>query len=135
MKRFYFIPLLLCLFFSIFSCMNPPEDIEEVITEEPSEYATLTLLEVSGNTLGIDLTNDIPVRGVQFTLEGPEIIDVLTTSRTEEFSPSFNEENGTVILVSLSGDEIAAGKGLIAEILYDDDGGGSASLSEIKIVE
>jgi hypothetical protein len=130
MKRLYFIPLLMCLFFSVLSCMNPPEDIPE----EPGEDAILTLLEVSENTLGIDLTNDIPVRGVQFTLEGPEIIDVLTTSRTEEFSPSFNEENGTVILISLSGDEIAAGKGLIAEIIYD-DGGGSASLSEIKIVE
>ena len=134
MKRLYFIPLMLCLFFSVLSCMNHPEVIDEGIPEEPGEYATLTLLEVSGDTLGIDLKNDVPVRGVQFTLEGPEIIDVLTTSRTEEFSPSFNEENGTVILVSLSGDKIAAGKGLIAEILYD-DGGGSASLSEIKIVE
>jgi hypothetical protein len=111
--------------------MNPPEGIPE----EPVEYAILTLLEVSGNTLGIDLTNDVPVRGVQFTLEGVEIIDVLTTSRTEGFSPSFNEENGRVVLLSLSGDGIAAGNGLIAEILYDDDGGGSASLSEIKIVE
>jgi len=130
MKRFYFLPLMLCLLFSVSNCMNPPEDVPE----EPGEYATITLLEVSGDTLGIDLTNDVPIRGVQFALEGPEIIDVLTTSRTEEFSPSFNAENGTVILVSLSGDEIAAGKGLIAEILYDDDGD-SASLSEIKIVE
>ena len=129
MKRLYFIPLMLCLFFSVFSCMNPPEEIPE----EPGEDAILTLVEVSEDMLGIDLKNDVSVRGVQFTLEGPEIIDVLTTSRTEEYSPSFNEENGRVVLLSLSGDEIAAGNGLIAEILYDD--GGSASLSEIKIVK
>ena len=125
MKRIYFIPLLLYLFFSISSCMNPPE--------EPSEDAILKLVEVSGNILGIDLTNDVPVQGVQFTLEGPKITEVRTTSRTEGFSPSFNEENGRVILISLSGSKITTGKGLIAEILCDD--GGSASLSEIKIVE
>ena len=128
MKRFYFIPLLLYLFFSVSSCMNPPEDIPE----EPGGDATLTLVEVSGNILGIDLTNDVPVKGMQFTIEGPKITEVRTTSRTEGFSPSFNEENGKVILISLSGGEITPGNGLIAEILHDN--GGSASLSEIKIV-
>jgi len=117
------------LFFSVLSCMNPPEDIPE----EPSEDAILKLVEVSGNILGIDLTNAVPVKGVQFTLEGPKITEVRTTSRTEGFSPSFNEENGRVILVSLSGGEITTGKGLIAEILCDN--GGSASLSEIKIAK
>jgi len=129
MKRLYFVSLLLYLFFSVLSCMNPPEDIPE----EPSEDAILKLVEVSGNILGIDLTNDVPVKGVQFTLEGPKITEVRTTSRTEGFSPSFNEENGRVILLSLSGGEITTGKGLIAEILFDN--GGSASLSEIKIVK
>ena len=125
MKRFYFMLLLLCLFFSVLSCQNPPE--------EPSEDATLTIVEVSGNILGIDLTNDVPVKGVQFTLEGPKITEVRTTSRTEGFAPSFNEENGRVILLSLSGGEITMGKGLIAEILCDN--GGSASLSEIMIAK
>ena len=129
MKRLYFIPLLLYLFFSVLGCMNPPEDI---LPEEPGGDEILKLVDVSGNILGIDLTNDVPVRGAQFTLGGVEINEVRTTSRTEGFSASFNEENGTVILVSLSGDKIAAGKGLIAEILHDN--GGSASLSEIKIV-
>ena len=125
MKKLFFIPLILFLLLSELSCQNPPN--------EPGEDATLKIVEVSGNILGIDLTNDVPVRGVQFTLEGPKITDVRTTSRTEGFSPSFNEENGRVILVSLSGGEIATGKGLIAEILCDN--GGSASLSEIKIVK
>ena len=82
MRRLYFIPLILYLSFSVLSCMNPPEDIEEEmvedgedcieeeIPEEPGEDATLilNLVEVSENILGIDLTNDVPVRGVQFTL-------------------------------------------------------------------
>lgn len=129
MRRLYFIPLLLYLSFSVLSCMSPPEDIPE----EPSDDAILKLVEVSGNILGLDLTNDVPVQGVQFTLEGPKITDVHTTSRTEGFSPSFNEENGRVILVSLSGGKITTGKGLIAEILHDNSG--SASLSEIKIAK
>lgn len=129
MKRLYLIPLLLYLFFSVSSCMNPPEDIPE----EPSEDAILKLVEVSGNILGIDLTNNVPVRGVQFTLEGVKITEIRTTSRTEGFLASFNEDNGKVILASLSGGEIPTGKGLIAEILCDN--GGSASLSEIKIVK
>ena len=129
MKRFYFTPLLLCLFFSVFSCMNPPVEIPE----EPGEDAILKLVEVSENTLGIDLTNDVPVRGVQFTLEGVNVIEIRTTSRTEGFFARVNEENGTVVLVSLSGKNISPGKGLIAEILHDN--GGSASLSEIKIVK
>ena len=129
MKRLYFIPLLLYLFFSLLSCTNPPEDIPE----EPGEDASLKLVEVSGNILGIDLTNNVPVKGVQFTLEGVKITEIRTTSRTEAFSPNFNEENGKVIMISLSGDEIPPGKGLIAEISHDN--GGSASLSEITIVK
>ncbi len=130
MKRLYFIPLLLYLFFSVLGCMNPPEDI---LPEEPGGDAILKLVDVSGNILGIDLTNDVPVRGAQFTLGGVKINEVRTTSRTEGFSASFNEENGRVILISLSGGEITPGNGLIAEILHDN--GGSASLSEIKIVK
>ena len=127
MKKLFFIPLILFLLLSELSCMNPD------IPEEPDEDAILKLVEVSGNILGIDLTNDVPVQGVQFTLEGPKITEGHTTSRTEGFLLSFNEENGKVILLSLSGGKIATGKGLIAEILHDNSG--SASLSEIKIVK
>ena len=130
MRRSYFIPLLLYLSFGVLSCMNPPEDTPE----EPSEDAILKLVEVSGNILGIDLTNDVPVRGVQFTLEGPEITDVLTTSRTEGFFAQFNKENGKVIMLSLVGDSINPGMGPIAEIVCDHTDS-AASLSGVKIVE
>ena len=83
--------------------------------------------------VGIDLRNTVPVRGVQFTIEGVELADVLTTSRSEDFMASFNEESGKVLIVSLAGDEIAPGEGLIAEILFD--GNGPARLSEIVIAE
>ena len=83
--------------------------------------------------VGIDLMNTVPVRGVQFTIEGVAIADVLTTSRSEDFMASFNEESGRVLIVSLAGDEIVPGEGLIAEILFD--GNGLARLSEIVIAE
>jgi hypothetical protein len=66
-------------------------------------------------------------------IEGVEIIDVLTTSRSEDFIASFNGENGKVLMVSLAGDRIAPGEGLIAEIVFD--GSGLARLSEIAIAE
>ena len=152
MKRLYFIPLIIYLSFSVLSCMNPPEGIpedteEELVEdeeggieedgeEEPGEDAILilNLVEVSESILGIDLTNDVPVRGVQFTLEGPEITDVLTTSRTEGFFAQFNKENGKVIMLSLVGDSINPGMGPIAEIVCDHTDS-AASLSGVKIVE
>ena len=129
MKRLYFIPLLLYLFFSLLSCTNPPEDIPE----EPGEDASLKLVEVSGNILGIDLTNNVPVKGVQFIIEGVKVNEVRITSRTEGFLAEFNEKNGKVILLSLSGNKIDQGTGPIVEIICDE--GDSARLSGVKIVK
>jgi len=112
--------------------------MEEKVEKKPqtsrmvdSEEANLKIVDGTGNTVGIDLTNNVSVRGVQFTLEGVKMTEVRTTSRTAGFLADFNKESGIVILVSTSGNEIAPGRGLIAEIICDK--GGSASLSGIKI--
>ena len=111
----------------------PADDIDEDQPEEPQQELYLQLVTIAEDMAGIDLTNTVPVRGVQFTIEGVEIADVLTTSRSEDFMASFNEENGGIIIVSLAGGEIAPGEGLIAEVLFD--GNGPARLSEIIIAE
>jgi len=98
---------------------------------EESENATLKIVAGSENAIGIDLTNSIPARGVQFTLAGVKITEVRTTPRTAGFLAKFNEASGKVIVVSTAGDKIAPGTGLIAEIICDK--GGSASLKE-KII-
>ena len=112
---------------------QPADEIDEDQPEEPQKDISLQLVDIAEDMVGIDLTNTVPVRGVQFTIEGVELADVLTTSRSEDFMASFNEENGKVLIVSLAGDEIAPGEGLIAEILFDGDS--RARLSEIVIVE
>jgi len=111
----------------------PADDIDEDQPEEPQQEISLQLVTIAEDMASIDLTNTVPVRGVQFTIEGVEIADVLTTSRSEDFMASFNEENGRVLIVSLAGDEIAPGEGPIAEVLFD--GNGSAHLSEVVIAE
>ena len=178
MKKIYYIPLLLFLFFSFLSCTLSPEEpegkdpVEEIGEEQPADEIdvdqppeeigeeppeddidkdqpeepqqpqepqqpeqniSLQLVDIAEDMVGIDLMNTVPVRGVQFTIEGVAIADVLTTSRSEDFMASFNEENGKVLIVSLAGDEIVPGEGLIAEILYD--GNGLARLSEIVIAD
>ena len=151
MKKLYYVPVLVILFFSFLSCTispeepegkdsveetgeeQPVEDIDEEQPEEPRQDVSLQLVGISEDMVGIDLTNTVPVRGVQFMIEGVEIADVLTTSRSEDFIARFNEENGRVLMVSLAGDEIAPGEGLIAEIQFD--GSGLARLSEIVIAE
>ena len=178
MKKIYYIPLLLFLFFSFLSCTLSPEEpevkdpVEEIGEEQPADEIdvdqppeeigeeppeddidkdqpeeppqpqepqqpeqniSLQLVDIAEDMVGIDLMNTVPVRGVQFTIEGVAIADVLTTSRSEDFMASFNEESGRVLIVSLAGDEILPGGGLIAEILFD--GNGLARLSEIVIAE
>ena len=178
MKKIYYIPLLLFLFFSFLSCTLSPEEpegkdpVEEIGEEQPADEIdvdqppeeigeeppeddidkdqpeepqqpqepqqpeqniSLQLVDIAEDMVGIDLMNTVPVRGVQFTIEGVAIADVLTTSRSEDFMASFNEESGKVLIVSLAGDEIVPGEGLIAEILFD--GNGLARLSEIVIAE
>ena len=178
MKKIYYIPLLLFLFFSFLSCTISPEEpegkdpVEEIGEEQPADEIdvdqppeeigeeppeddidkdqpeepqqpqepqqpeqniSLQLVDIAEDMVGIELMNTVPVRGVQFTIEGVAIADVLTTSRSEDFMASFNEESGRVLIVSLAGDEILPGGGLIAEILFD--GNGLARLSEIIIAE
>jgi len=68
------------------------------------------------------LENDNPVRGVQFTFHDEydylTIKEIHTTERTEGFYVNFNQQNGTVILVSLSGKSIVPGSGPILIILF-----------------
>ena len=87
------------------------------------------------NELCIDLQNDVPVRGVQFTLEycSPESAE--TTYRTEGFFAKVNNKNGTVICVSLSGAKIKPGVGAILRIIFDEGQSQSCLLSQIKISE
>jgi len=114
------------------------EQMEATVEKQPertrdvtSSDATLTIVQGTGNAVGIDLENKISVRGVQFTLTGAKITDVRTTLRTEGFNANFNQESGIVILLSLAGNEIAPGTGAIAEIICEE--GGSPALTDIKI--
>ena len=97
------------------------------------EDATLKLVGGSETTLGIELTNTVPIRGVQFTLKGADMSEIRTTARSKDFLADFNKEAGRVVILSASGDKIAPGSGLIAELVCDTID--SASLSEIKIVK
>ena len=106
------------------------EDVEE--PEEGGE-TNLTLAKGSGNGVNLELSNNIPVRGVQFTLNGTKPTEIHTTSRTEGFFAKVNEKNGMVVLVSISGKKIAPGTGPIAEIICDNTG--SAQLSDVKVSE
>ena len=108
---------------------------DDADADEPTSWGegekNLTLKTGSGNGVNLELSNDVPVRAVQFTLEGAKPSDIHTTSRTEGFYAKVNEENGTVVMVSLSGNKIAPGTGPIAEIICNK--GSSARLSKIKI--
>jgi hypothetical protein len=109
------------------------EDDENVDELPPSGEGetNLTLTKGSGSGVDLELSNDIAVRGVQFTLDGAKPSEIRTTSRTEGFFAKFNEKNGMVVLVSLSGKKISPGKGPIAEIVCDK--AGSARLSNVKV--
>lgn len=96
--------------------------------EKREGNATLNLAPISGNSESVELSNDIPVRGVQFTLNGAKVSEVRTTPRTEGFL--VKEKNGKVIMISLSGKTIAPGNGPIAEV---DHHGGSSYISGITI--
>ena len=110
---------------------------EKAVTKESqaAKKATLALKKGSNNTLGIDLENSVPVRGVQFTMKGVKMTEVRTTSRTAGFMVKFNEETGIVILVSISGDEIPPGNGLVAEVIGEKVPGSEAHLSDIMIAD
>ncbi len=144
MEKFYLILLILCLFLSGPSCKKSQEAAKteagkkvEKASQTPAiekdEESTLKIVASSDNVAGVDLTNRVPVKGVQFTIEGVKVTEVRTTSRTEGFLAEFNEKNGKVILLSLSGNKIDQGTGPIVEIICDE--GESARLSGIKIVK
>ena len=142
MKKLCLISLILCLFLGGAGCRITKEEQKTTVKEKvekkaqnprrvESKDATLKIVKGSGNTIGIELTNNIPVGGVQCTIEGVKMTAIRTTSRTADFLAKFNEESGIVILLSISRDRIAPGTGLIAEIVCDKSS--FASLSEIKI--
>jgi len=146
MKKLCLISLTLCLFLGGSSCKKTEEEQKTTVKEKVDKKvekkaqgsrlvedkdATLKIVAGSENVFGIDLNNNVPVRGAQFTVEGVKIIEVRTTERTAGFLAKFNKESGIVIMVSTSGGKIAPGTGSIAEIIGDKKG--SASLSKIKI--
>jgi hypothetical protein len=131
MKELDCIPLLICLVLTILSCTVSPEVAQVQRPEGVGHDTVPKLVAITENVFGIDLQNNVPVRGVQFTIEGVAITEIRTTKRSEDFFAGCNKENGKVIMASLSGDEIAPGKGLILEIVCDKSG--SARLSQIKI--
>lgn len=98
-----------------------------------NEDATLKIVRESETTLGIELTNSVPIRGVQFTLKGADMSEIRSTARSKDFLADFNREAGKVVILSPSGDKIASGSGLIAELVCDKID--APSLSEIKIVK
>lgn len=115
---------------------GPAKKEKEKVPAETTQAkkATLTIAPASGTKAGIDLTNTVPVRGMQFTISGVKLTEVRATSRTAGFLVKFNEENGKVMIVSVSEDEIAPGTGGIAELIYQEAKGAKVSVSEIKIV-
>ena len=98
-----------------------------------NKNAFLKIVDLSDKLLGIELTNTVPVRGIQFTLEGVKISEVRTTAHTKGFLAEFNSESGAVIIISFSGDKIKVGKNQIVEVVYEM--AEMANLSKIKIVE
>ena len=98
-----------------------------------SEDATLKIVAGSDTTLGIELTNRVPIKGMQFTLEGADMSEIRTTARSKGFLADFNKDAGKVVILSTSGDKIAPGSGLIAEVVCTKIA--SVSLSEIKLVK
>jgi adenine deaminase len=101
-------------------------------TAAESEEATLTLVNISKNTFGIDLKNSAPVRLIQFTVNGIEDAQVRSTKRTDGFLIKFTKDNKKVTILSPSGNTIAPGSGFIVEMSCD---AATATLSEIKIAK
>ena len=61
-----------------------------------SEDATLKIVPVSETTLGLELTNSVPIRGVQFTLKDADISEIRATVRSKDFLTDFNKESGNI---------------------------------------
>ena len=104
---------------------------ESVIVENKNAF--LKIVDLSDKLLGIELTNTVPVRGIQFTLEGVKISEVRTTAHTKGFLADFNSESGAVIIISIAGDIIKVGKHQIVEVVYEM--AEMANISKITIVK
>jgi delta 1-pyrroline-5-carboxylate dehydrogenase len=152
MKVLFLVTITVFLFLGVSSCNRVEEQSTTKAVEESggnadktvrkkqilieaagSKDATLKIVPGSETTLGLELTNSVPIRGVQFTLTGADMNEIRTTSRSKDFLADFNKEAGKVVILSASGNKIAPGSGLIAELVCDKID--SASLSEIKIVK
>ena len=152
MRQLWILILILAFSLTGQSCKRAQEEpvakVEEKVVEKAKEQpqgkyvnrmkvdsndAQLKLVAGSENVHSIALENSIPLRGVQFTLEGAQITNVTTTERTKGFLANFNAESGGVMLVHTSGGKIEEGKGPIAEIVCEK--GGSPSLSNIKLAK
>lgn len=132
MKKPGMIPVLLFILLTVLGCKVSPEEPRLEGAGGSDQDKSLKLVEIREQVSGVALTNPRPVRGVQFTVRGAAIAEVRTTDRSEGFLASFNQDNGRVIVTSLSGDEIPPGAGFIAEIVCDKSG--AARLSEVKVV-
>jgi hypothetical protein len=102
-------------------------------SHEIDKESTIVISAVSDTSVTVSLNNSAPVRGVQFTLQGARISDVRTTPRTGDFMAKFNEENGRIILISLSRAVIAPGTDPILEI--DCEQPASANISGVKVAK
>ena len=77
---------------------TPQKEKETTPKAQDEKKATLTVTQGPTNTIGIDLVNKVPVRGVQFTMNGVAMTEVRTTPRTEGFLAKFSEKTGIEIL-------------------------------------
>ena len=109
-----------------------PEKAAEAAKKEKTTEPSLGLRASGKNTAKLELQNDIPIRALQFSITGAKITEVRTAARTKGYLAKFNEKNGMVIILSTAGEEIAPGKGEVAEIVCDKPA--SAKLADVKIV-
>ena len=98
----------------------------------PAAEPSVQLVPGAKGVAKVELQNDVPVRALQFAVTEAKITEVRTTDRTKGFLAKFNDKNGKVIILSTAGDEIAPGKGAVAEIVCDKPA--SAKLVDGKIV-
>jgi len=100
-------------------------------TSSDAEEPALSVEAGKKGLVTVILKNDAPVRAIQFELTGVKITQVRTTDRTTGFLTKFNEQNGKVILLSTTGDEISPGKSGVLEVLCDKPA--DAVLSGVRI--
>ena len=90
-----------------------------------ADEVSIKVVKKWGNRVAIEMENNTPILGVEFTLsDQPDVVTarrIKTTSRTKGFLAQFNdlgEEGVRVVLVSLKGKAISPGSGPILKIAY-----------------